>query len=115
MVEGQPFTTALLFLVIIIQHLFFTNFIKKMKEEHSLQIKSKTKAIEKLENKFLDFQFKMIALLTRFEQSLTNTQNHDMKNQQAIKEVTSRVASAELKIENLLIRLYDKLESMSQH
>lgn len=112
MVEGETFSTALLFLVILLEYYFFTNFISKLKEEQSLQLKRKAETIIKLEDKFLDFQMKMIALLTRFEQSLSNVQDHDMKNQQALKEVTTKIKDYEIKIENLITRLIDKLDAM---
>lgn len=89
--EGQPFVFVVLVAVIVGQYIFFTRFIKSLKETQTKELLAKEETIEQLHNKFLMFQTKFIKLLTKLNASLEMSQNNDLRGQQDLKELSHKI------------------------
>lgn len=110
LLEGQPFIFVILVVVIVGQYLFFTRFIKSLKDEHHQEMIAKDKSIENLHSKFLMFQTKFIEILTKLNSSLEMSQNNDLQGQQQMKEVRHEIQTSTNEIKLLFEKILLKLE-----
>lgn len=109
-VEGQPFLVMVLFLIIVGEYIFFSHFIKSLKEDHDREMTAKDTNIEKLHNRFLLFQTKFIEILTKLNTSLELSQNNDLASQQTLRELKYKIDESTNDIKLLFEKISLKLD-----